>query len=156
MTPYKNTKGHANASASGDKDQAKKREPNYVILLFEQPVAISALRLWNYSKTPARGVNEFELEIDGQKIYRGFARKAPDDSLSSSKDWSSVVLFQNDARNADALGRQIYFNPGKVQNVLLINERKQMNAQHQMKAHVNEKFVFDEQLRPQTKAFFNK
>ena len=65
LTPYKNTKGHANASAPGDKDQAKKREPNYIILLFEQPVALSALRLWNYSKTPSRGDNEFELEIDG-------------------------------------------------------------------------------------------
>ena len=122
------------------------------MLLFEQPVALGALRLWNYAKTPARGVNEFELEIDGNKIYRGFMHKAPD-NLSSGKDWSSVVLFQGDARNADTLGRQICFNPGKGQNVLLQNERKQMNAQHQ-KAHVNEKFVFDEQLRPQTKAFF--
>ena len=85
LTPYKNTKGHANASATGDKDQAKKREPNYVILLFEQPVALSALRIWNYSKTPARGVNEFELEIDGQKIYRGFARKAPDNAASGGQ-----------------------------------------------------------------------
>ena len=53
------------------------------------------------------------------------------------------MLFQGDARNADELGRQIVFNPRKVQNVLLMNERRQMNAQNQ-KAHVNEKFVFDE------------
>ena len=65
LTPYKNTKGHANATSQGDKDVAKKREPNFILLMFEQPVAISALRIWNYSKTPARGVNEYELEIDG-------------------------------------------------------------------------------------------
>ena len=58
-------------------------------------MALSALRIWNYSKTPARGVNEFELEIDGQKIYRGFARKAPENAAASGgqSDWSSVVLF---------------------------------------------------------------
>lgn len=92
LTPYKNTKGHASASSS-EKDQAKKREPNYIMLMFEQPVALSALRIWNYSKTPSRGVNEFELEIDGQKIYRGFVRQAPDERQLTSKDWSSVVLF---------------------------------------------------------------
>ena len=94
-------------------------------------MAISALRLWNYSKTPNRGVNEYELEIDGKKVYRGFMRRAPDNiSGSSSKDWSSVVLFHMDGPQSEDLGRQINFNPGKVQNVLLMNERKQMNAQH--------------------------
>ena len=91
----------------------KKREPNFVVFLFEQPVAISVLRLWNYSKTPSRGVNEFELEIDGNKIYRGFARMAPENA-SSNQDWSSVVLFQGDGKNVDALSRQINFNPEKV------------------------------------------
>lgn len=94
LTPYKNTKGHSSTTAP-EKDTATKREPNCVVLLFEQPVALGALRLWNYSKTPARGVNEFELEIDGLKIYRGFVRKAPraDDPGFKNKDWSSVVLF---------------------------------------------------------------
>jgi len=118
LTPYKNTKGHSSASAP-EKDAAKKREPNCIMLLFDQPVALGALRLWNYAKTPSRGVNEFELEIDGHKIYRGFMRRAPEQAEMSGKDWSSVVLFQGDARNADTLGRQIVFNPGKVQNVLL-------------------------------------
>lgn len=94
LTPYKNTKGHANASAPEKEDSTKKREPNYIILLFDQPVALSALRIWNYSKTPARGVNEYELEIDGQKIYRGFVREAPSNPGElKTKDWSSVVLF---------------------------------------------------------------
>ena len=115
LTPYKNTKGHSSTSSS-EKDNAKKREPNFVTLLFEQPVAISALRIWNYSKTPARGVNEFELEIDGKKVFRGFAKQAPENVKgSSTKDWSSVVLFNmDDGPRSDELGRLINFNPGKV------------------------------------------
>ena len=34
LTPYKNTKGHASAGSS-EKDNSKKREPNFVTLLFE-------------------------------------------------------------------------------------------------------------------------
>ena len=129
-----------------------KREPNYLVLFFEQPIALSALRLWNYSKTVQRGVNEFEIEIDGMKVYRGFARQAPEDGQG---DWSTVVMFDSNQPHADELGRQINFNPGKRQNVLMMNERKIMNQEKGARPRPNEKFVFDEQQRPQTKAVNN-
>ena len=154
LAPYSNTKGHTKANAK--ENTAMKREPNYVLILFEQPVALGAFKLWNYSKTPSRGVSEYELEVDGQKVYRGYARMAPEQAGSSmhlgskqpskADDWSTVVLFHSEARNADRLGQQINFNPHKRQNVFMLNERKQMSQHTEPRA--NEKFVFDEQQRP--------
>jgi len=45
---------------------------------------VSAVRLWNYSKTPSRGVHEFEIVLDDKQIYRGFAKMAPEKSQPGS------------------------------------------------------------------------
>ena len=65
LAPFKNTHSHGAASAT-EKDRDEKREPNFVQVILTQPVAVSAVRFWNYAKTPERGVNEFEIEIDGK------------------------------------------------------------------------------------------
>lgn len=93
LTLFKNTRSTSHVK---DEDQSTRREPNFIIIMFEEPVAISVARIWNYSKTPARGVNEFEIEVDGQRVFRGFARKAPDEVGSFTtkvRDWSTAVVF---------------------------------------------------------------
>jgi hypothetical protein len=39
-------------------------EGNELWVHFDHVVVVSALNVWNYSKTPSRGVDEFELYID--------------------------------------------------------------------------------------------
>lgn len=114
LAPFKNTKSMSKQMS--DKDP-NKREPNYICFLFDRPVAIAALELFNYSKTPDRGVNEFEVEIDGSVIFRGYANAS---GRSTAVFWNG----SNVTKQIERLHEWINFNPSKRQNVLFMNEGK--------------------------------
>lgn len=42
---------------------------NELFLIFQEHVSISCINIWNYSKTPARGVKEFEVYMDECVIF---------------------------------------------------------------------------------------
>ena len=136
LAPFKNTKSHSS-------EKEAKRDPNFVSFFFDRPTAVSAVQIWNYTKTPSRGVHEFEIEVDGNKFFRGYLKMGG----------PSAILFSLEGQHADKLVSQINFNPSKRQNVLLMNERKIMGEAQ--KVLTKEKFVFDEMARPQTKAINN-
>lgn len=46
-------------------------EDNSLFVMFPYPVAVSCVRFRNYSKTPARGVKEMSLYVDGRLVYMG-------------------------------------------------------------------------------------
>jgi len=137
LAPFKFTRSAA--AANSQSQTSDKREPNFISIMFDQPTCISAVRLWNYSKTASRGVHEFELVVDDKPIYRGFANQAPEtkghpDTLSTS------VVFSSEPRLVDRFKKQIKYDDSKEQEVLLFNERRQVNQV----TRPNEKFVFNE------------
>jgi hypothetical protein len=43
---------------------------NTIVISFEKPLIFSAVKFWNYAKTPARGVRELEIYLDDRIIYK--------------------------------------------------------------------------------------
>ncbi|KYQ91327.1 hypothetical protein DLAC_08273 [Tieghemostelium lacteum] len=81
---------------------------NTIYIYFDKPITIGMIKIWNYSKTINRGVEEFEIYLDDYIIYKGKLLASPSiydlkqksiqfldgDDLPNNIDFSQSILFQ--------------------------------------------------------------
>ncbi|CAM9870042.1 unnamed protein product [Discosporangium mesarthrocarpum] len=106
---------------------------NTVYMVFDEPVAISRITLYNYSKTPSRGVSEIEIYIDDAVVYRGTLRRAPPKPTITKKAGQGQYVQRETRRVGRRGGREEESAPNQLVDfgqVILFTNDPSIIAQH--------------------------
>jgi len=102
-------------------------KPNTVTVTFPRPVRIGAIKVWNYAKTPSRGVQSFSIQIDGCLAFQGCMRLAPARVSGTSEpacDFVQTVLFTDNPHLIAAEKDHVY-NKSDLEEGLVIFDNGQ-------------------------------
>jgi hypothetical protein len=82
------------APFSGPNSAQRNEDYNTIFILFDEPMTIGLIKIWNYAKTSSRGVKEMEIYLDDVLLYRGCLLASPkdgelDDYDELTIDWGS-------------------------------------------------------------------
>ena len=109
------------------------QEANTIYVVFNEPICLSMIKLWNYSKTPTRGAKEVEIWLDDLQIYSGMLREAPNcpgktksGKLQQASSFDQPILFTNDAATVSREKRKVLYCGSEEQDVLCINDGQVM------------------------------
>ncbi|CAM9649104.1 unnamed protein product [Choristocarpus tenellus] len=94
---------------------------NELYILLDKPVTLSLVRLWNYRKTPKRGVRGFSVMLDGALLFMGSLRRAPP---LPEEYAGQPILFTNDPCVVRREKENILYCGEEEQDVLCIDERQ--------------------------------
>jgi hypothetical protein len=97
---------------------------NVMYIYFDSSVSLGAIKVWNYSKTPTRGVQALQVLLDDVIICDTVLKPAP--SKPTSQGFAQTMLFCSHPTLLEREAQHVHRDISE-QDVLLVDERRFMN-----------------------------
>ncbi|CAF0905057.1 unnamed protein product [Adineta steineri] len=93
---------------------------NRVFVIFDRPTSVSMIKIWNYAKTPNRGVREFSLLVDDLLVWTGILDKMNENQ--SENDMQQVpfntILFADERILTEHEKQTVLENKNSSDNII--------------------------------------